>query len=78
MHNLRVVFTFPVYTRNAFFGVTMVQKYLNCYLQLNTWFLNQFEYVEFNGHDYFFHFRLTMPFWGTVGPKNLNCHVSLK
>ena len=42
------------------------------------WYLDLFEYVEFNGDVHFFCFSLEIPLLGKLGPKSQNCQFNLK
>ena len=37
------------------------------------WYVDWFEYAEFNGCVHFFWFRLKVPFLGKFAPENQNC-----
>ena len=43
----------------------------DCYSEI--WYLEQFEYVKFNGDGHFFCFRPEILFLGKFGPKKENC-----
>ena len=51
-----VVFTFSVFGLKYFFWANLVQKNQNCQFKFKFWYLDQLEYVAFNGAVHFFHF----------------------
>ena len=74
MQNSVVMFTFSDFDP---FWVNFVQKSkLSVYFEI--WYLNYFEYAEFNGIVHLFCFRLEVPFLGKFGPKNQNCQFVMK
>ena len=48
------------------------------FIQSEIWYLDQLEYVEFNGGVYWIFFRLEMPFLGKFSLKIKNCLFQLK
>ena len=62
------IILFP--TGNTIFGViwSNISKF-------KTWYLEKFEYAEFNGVVYFFCFWLEIAFLGKIGPKSQECRI---
>ena len=68
---------FLFYNENTLFRQiwSKASKFL---VSAEVWYLEYFEYVEFNGGVPFFCFRLEIPFLGKFGPKTQNCQFKLK
>ena len=65
-------------TRNTFFGKIWSKKSSKLSVWGEIWYLDQFEYAEFNGSIHFFCLRPEKPFLRKCGPKNQNCNFKLK
>ena len=48
-------------------------KYQKLSVKAKTWYIDYFEYAEFNDDVHFFCFQLEIPVLGKIGPKNQNC-----
>ena len=73
MQNSMAQFTFSALDwKHPFFG-KFGPKNQNCQFWPEIWFLDYFEFAEFNGAVHFFCFRSEKAFLGKFGPKNPNC-----
>ena len=61
-----VICNFALFDRKCSFWANLVQKVK---VQAGIWYLDSFEYVEFNGDVYFFCFLLEIRVLGKFGPK---------
>ena len=68
MQNSMVMFTFLVFDPKYLFWKIWSKK-SKLSVEGKTWYLNYFEYAEFNGHVHFFVFGRKYPFWANLVQK---------
>ena len=77
MQNSIVMFTFSFSAGNTLFG-TICSKKLKLSVEAEIWYLDQFEYAEFNDAVQFFVFERKCSFWGKFGPKSQSYQFKAK
>ena len=66
-----------IYFKNTVFG-QIWSKNIKLLFSFEIWYLDKFEYAEFNDDADLFYFRLEVLVLSKSGPKNQNCDFELK
>ena len=78
MQNSMMIFIFFCFRPETPFLGKFGSKKSKLSVQDKTWYLDWFEYAEFNGAVHIFCFRPETPFVGKFSPKNQNCKFKFK